>query len=128
MREGLNEEKLRELYRGIKRSDELRTPSFDSLLRRAHKREQAHRRIRALVSIAAGVATMLVVVGVLMLGKIWDRPMSPESLGSITRWRSPTDFLLVPVDRQLLRTVPRLGDPLHEIQALTSNKTSWRIL
>jgi len=107
MTKGLDEGKLRELFQRIKRGDERRTPLFSSTLGRAYEREKVHRRIRPFVPIAAGAATLIVVVGVLILSKVSDSPTTPESLASITRWKSPTEFLLRSSSEELLKTVPQ---------------------
>lgn len=59
---------------------------------------------------------------------VWQRspepPQSPAIL--ISRWRSPTDFLLKSSAEQLLKTVPRLNEVPLEIKAIGSDENNKR--
>jgi len=133
MNQDREEKKIKELFDELKRQDQPRTPPFARMWAAAVARSESvpHRKVRLRFAVALATLTLIVVALVNFL-KQPATPSAPtknaELTASISHWRSPTDFLLVPVDRQLLKTVPRLGDPLHDIQAITSYKTDRRIL
>jgi len=125
MNQDREEKKIAELFDELKRQDQLHAPPFARLWARAVS--QSERAVRRHVSLrlVAAVAMVLLVAGSLAI--LFRQPSGPsapmeraEFAVTISGWRSPTDFLLAPVDEQLLRTVPRLDESLHEIQAITS--------
>lgn len=77
---------------------------------------------------ATGLASILIAVA-LVYRTVWiSTPASdiaadpiaysPQSVApepvALSQWRSPTEFLLVTADRELLRNVPRFGQPAVE--------------
>ncbi len=133
MNQDREEKKIKELFDELKRQDERRVPSFARLWAAAVARSESvpHRNVRLRFAVAFAALALIVVV----LANFLKQPTTPsastkraELAASISQWQSPTDFLLVPVDRQLLKTLPRLGDPLHGVQGISSYKTNRRIL
>jgi len=75
--------------------------------------------------------TIVSLCGILLVGSMvllitqpWKRPVLPETRESvifISQWRPPTDFLLKSPGDTLLKTVPRLGSGLAEINVTISH-------
>jgi hypothetical protein len=95
-----DESSLRDLFRQVREADAVRVPSLGSILER-------RQRPKARFWIPAGA---LVLVGLIFL--LW-RPTTPQPPVSISRWRSPTAFLLETPERPFLRELPQIGQ-IHE--------------
>lgn len=92
----------------LRRQDAGSAPEFPALLRRRAKRPGS----RALSRLAVGVACVLVIA--VALARFHSRPPA-KPVPALTEWRSPTDFLLQTPGRELLISVPRLGEWPHSV-------------
>jgi len=97
---------LRARFAVLRKVEEAQAPEFSIPARRGadHGRR---RRAGKLIAVAACLVTIVTVV-------IWLRVVSPKPDGnrvaSITEWKAPTDFLLETPGRDMLRTVPAIGE------------------
>jgi hypothetical protein len=96
---------LRERFATLRREEETQAPDFVVLTARRRRRP-----VRKFVIIAACVVAIL--AAALLLRPV---PRKPEqgaggNIASITKWKAPTDFLLETPGRELLRSVPTIGD------------------
>jgi hypothetical protein len=95
---------LRERFAALRREEERRAPEFASLW---PGRVRAQRgKTRWLV---AAACALTVVAAVLWLRSILHKP-ADVSVASLAEWKAPTDFLLETPGRELLRTVPEIGE------------------
>lgn len=99
----LDDQKLRESFKALRREDAAQTPDFASLLRR----KATPRRPRLILRFATPIAFIVVGIVAVALIRFYSRP--PAGNLSITQWRSPTDFLLQTPGHELLESVPRVG-------------------
>jgi hypothetical protein len=101
---------LREYFASLRRGDEARTPAFEQVLYRVRP---APRRIGGW---AASTGLLIAVTAVIA----WQWPrhgggLAPSTTApSLADWRAPTDFLLHTPAEELLRTVPRFGEPTSD--------------
>jgi hypothetical protein len=101
---GLCDDDLRDRFTVLRREVEQGVPKFASLWRgRARVPLGMGRWL-----VAAGCA-LIVVVSILWLRSA-QRKAEDVSVASITDWNSPTEFLLETPGRELLRTVPEIGE------------------
>jgi hypothetical protein len=101
-----NDNDLRSLFEELRREDEARTPVFT--LTRPSRMARGSR-LGRLVVLAASLAGLVACVFFLRLMRQPERlPGTPAV--SLTEWKAPTDFLLETPGRELLRTVPAIGD------------------
>lgn len=102
------EHELRERFARLRHEEGGAAPEFGALLRRPVNqppRRATGPRLTRLLLAAAVLA--IIAIG---LSRI-RRPDPAYAIDlSSTRWRGPTDFLLVFPDDESLRTVPRLGE------------------
>lgn len=130
-------EKIRELLHELKKEDERLAPTFARHWERALSQTGKARPFRRVFPVAAAV--LLIVLGGLLVlffrpltnppspmrtpapGTPTTEPPSPP-VPLISQWRSPTDFLLKAPGDPLLKTVPRLGESLVEMEALRPDK------
>ncbi len=95
---------LRDRFAALRREEERQAPEFASLW---PGRARAPRgKTRWLV---AAVCALIVVAAVLWLRSAGRKP-ADVSVVSLTEWKAPTDFLLETPGRELLRTVPEIGE------------------
>jgi hypothetical protein len=113
MKPDAEQERLRQLFYGLKREDERQTPAFSQVWQAAvaRQRKALPRSLWAIAGAAAAVI-LLVAAGAVLFGyRPWERQTvspappwvempallapQPEEL-EITRWESPTAFLLEP--------------------------------
>lgn len=98
---------LRAAFEVLRRGDAAGAPSFQALLEEASRR--AHRRRPWLVpAVTWGVAAAALTVAIVTVARR-SEPRLPPSV-SIEQWIAPTDFLLETPGRELLETVPRIGE------------------
>lgn len=97
---------LRGWFAAQRREEQEAAPPF----RRVWAAARAQRRPRPRVRFAIA-AVALALVALLWLRPDTGRAPEPGTSPSIAQWRSPTDFLLATPGRELLSTVPALGDP-----------------
>ena len=95
---------LRGRFAALRHEEEQQAPEFAALWR--HRPRSSRGKARWLA-----VAACVVIVAAAV---IWQRAPGrrPQdfSVASITEWKAPTDFLLETPGRELLRTVPAIGD------------------
>src|SRR5258708_2211330 len=96
---------LRDRFAALRREDEAQAPDFVVLT--ARRRPQSVGKF-----IVVGACVVAIVGGVFLLRPIPRKPaqVSGGNIASITDWKAPTDFLLETPGRELLRTVPVIGD------------------
>ncbi len=95
---------LRRWFTALRREEAQAAPPFRRVWAAARAGRRPRRRVRFAVA----------AVALALLALLWLRPgPAPESgtSPSIAQWRSPTRFLLATPGRELLSTVPALGDP-----------------
>jgi hypothetical protein len=97
---------LRERFAALRREEETQAPDFVVLTARRRPRP-----VGKMIVVATCVALMIVAA----MFVVHPGPPKPEqgtggNIASITKWKAPTDFLLETPGRELLRTVPAIGD------------------
>jgi hypothetical protein len=104
---------IRDRFASLRREEAARTPAFEQVLRRAHP---ARRGIGSWVT----AGSLMAVVGLAAL--LWRSPHrspGPEVMAAaISQWRAPTDFLLNTPGMDMLRTIPRIGEPADAIPSI----------
>ncbi len=129
---------LRERFASLRREEAGRTPRFEHVLQRARLRyakarqESArqesgaqqgsaqgvragdHRGFRMWAPTAAVAACVAAVVAVLMFQPS-HRPGTRGQVPQLADWRAPTDFLVDTPASELMRTVPRIGEPARDL-------------
>lgn len=107
-----NDQDLRDRFAALRRDEETQAPEFAGLI--GSRRERGRRRPIKLIAAMAFSAAMI--AAALFMGRapwnreFWRPHLEPGSqVASITKWKSPTDFLLETPGTELLRTVPDLG-------------------
>jgi len=107
-------------FRQLRQADEQGAPSFEDVLNTARRRA-ARRPAQRLYLQLAVVATLVLFLALPALWWQMRRQAARHSAiqaASISQWKSPTDFLIETPGRNLLKTVPRIGDGLIDMQAL----------
>jgi|SRR6266853_4972191 len=99
---GLPDDMLPRRFAVLRREEEEHAPEFGRLW---HGRADARRRQTRWFMAAACV---LVALALLWMRSTQRRP-GDKTVASITEWKAPTDFLLETPGRELLRTVPEIG-------------------
>jgi hypothetical protein len=102
-----DELELRSRFAALRSEDAARTPSFEQVLRRARPKDDI--RLRAL---AATVCVVAIAVTGIVLHVTAKRAPRVLEAASLAHWRAPTDFLLYTPGRELLHSVPSIGEPL----------------
>jgi hypothetical protein len=102
-----DDQEFRERFASLRREDAKRAPGFERLLQRSPRRSASHLGALAAASCLLVAAT---VVTVLQLSHR-SRPAPYDATPSLANWRAPTDFLLDTPGRELLRSVPQIGQP-----------------
>ncbi len=114
------ENEIVNLFQALRQRDERLAPSFpkvwEAAADRTRKAPRSWRGLRA----AARTTAVLAVLGV--AAAIFRYPAAPPSSLAISYWQSPTDFLLHSPGELWLRTVPRIGESLAKIKAVSSDK------
>lgn len=111
---GLNDDDLRGRFIVLRREEEQGIPKFASLWRGRARAPFGKGRWLVAAACALGV-----VVCILWLRSAQRKPQD-VSVASITEWNSPTEFLLETPGRELLRTVPRIGEWRGDTAATTA--------
>ena len=101
---GPDDSALRRRFTVLRREEEKSVPEFASLWRGRVRAPRGKTRW-----VVAAACALIVLAAVL-----WPRSgkRGPEGVpvASITEWKAPTDFLLETPGRELLRTVPEIGE------------------
>lgn len=120
MNDDRHEREMRELFHALKRRDERIAPPFSRSCEGALARMRKPSRSRRLARVTAAAALGLLGV----FGFFFMHPTRPPELNIVSGWQSPTAPLLKSLDDPLLKTVPRLDEPLVEIKLVTPEKGS----
>lgn len=98
---------LRRSFAGLRSEDARNVPSFEATVAAARRSGTARRGwlIPAATGTVAAVAATLAVIAVVRRPEPRSRPSV-----SIEEWTAPTDFLLETPGRELLETVPSIGE------------------
>jgi hypothetical protein len=100
---GLPDDMLRRRFAVLRQEEEGHAPEFGRLW---HGRADARRRkTRWLIAVAY---TLIALLALFWIRSAQRRP-DDKTVASITEWKAPTDFLLETPGRELLRTVPQIG-------------------
>jgi len=99
------DDKLRESFASLSRTEAVRAPSFDAVLGRT-RRPSVHR-LRGIAAVAAVMA--VVAVSVFQGSHHRGSPALGTAEPMLADWRAPTDFLLETPGRVLLHTIPKVG-------------------
>jgi hypothetical protein len=98
-----SDDMLRRRFAVLRREEEEHAPAFGRLWR-----GRPHARRRQTRWIAAAASALIVLLALLWIRSVQRRP-DDKTVASITEWKAPTDFLLETPGRELLRTVPEIG-------------------
>jgi hypothetical protein len=99
---------LHERFAELRRQDAAQAPEFAALLQRRARRPRPPAFFRLVIAVAC------VLVIAVALVRFHSRPPA-KPVPSLSEWRSPTDFLLQTPGRELLISVPRLGEWPHGV-------------
>jgi hypothetical protein len=99
----LLDDMLRHRFSVLRREEEQQAPEFATLwkARAVARRRQAR-------WFAATACALIALLAFLWIRSAQRRP-DGKTIASITEWKAPTDFLLETPARELLRTVPKIG-------------------
>lgn len=98
-----SDDMLRRHFAVLRREEEQHAPEFGRLW---HGRADARRRqTRWFIAAACVLVALLALVWI----RSAQRRPDDKTVASITEWKAPTDFLLETPGRELLRTVPEIG-------------------
>lgn len=100
---------LRNHFAALRDEELARIPAFERVLRTLPR---PHTGLRAI----AVSACLVVVASLSVLHMFRERtPPAPVlAVPSLAQWRAPTDFLLDTPGRELLHSIPRIGEPLSD--------------
>ena len=97
---------LRQTFADLRREEAKAAPTFEAVRARAHGGPRRLAPLGGLLA-AAGVAAVLLGIVVRRI----DPP--PPPMASMGEWIAPTDFLLNTPGREIVHTVPRIGDVIE---------------
>jgi len=104
---------LREKFQLLKRQDQALVPEFERCsepLRRPRRLWAPNFRF---ISAALALILFAGIAAGVWRGGFWKRPRPSEApIAQLSQWHAPTDSLLQTPGGQLLRTLPRFGEPL----------------
>jgi hypothetical protein len=105
-----NDNDLRDRFAALRREEEAQAPDFVVLASGSAARRR--RRPAGKMIVLATCLAMMIAAAIFLLRPVLLKPkQGPGSpVASITEWKAPTDFLLETPGRELLRTVPAIGD------------------
>lgn len=103
----LGDDDLREHFAKLRAEDQARAGEFYSFLHRTRRRP-THARFPARIAVGTALAVMIVTAAVLIERSEHRAAQGPQL--SITEWKSSTDFLLQTPGREILQSVPRIGE------------------
>ena len=101
---GSPDDMLRHRFAALRREEDQQAPEFATLwkARAGARRRQAR-------WFAAAACMLVALLALLWIRSVQRRP-DDKTVASITEWKAPTDFLLETPGRELLRTVPEIGE------------------
>jgi hypothetical protein len=123
-----NDQDLRDRFAALRRDEETRAPGFAAMSKpstRQVRRRSPARLIAATTLLTAVIAVALWLSPAGWNHEFWNRELwrphrdQGSQVASITKWKSPTDFLLQTPGSELLRTVPDLGILQPEAETTT---------
>jgi hypothetical protein len=99
-----SDDALRPRFAALRREEDQQAPEFARLwqARAGARRRHAH-------WFAATACALIALLVFLWIRSAQRRP-DDKTVASITEWKAPTDFLLETPGRELLRTVPEIGE------------------
>jgi len=100
---GLPDDTLRRRFAALRREEDQHAPDFTRLWRAG-----AGARRRQTRWFAAAACALVALLALLWIRSV-QRRADDKTVASITEWKAPTDFLLETPGRELLRTVPEMG-------------------
>jgi hypothetical protein len=100
---GDSDDMLRRRFAALRREEEQHAPEFARLW----QARAGARRLRA--RWFAATACLLIALLAFLWTRSAKRRPEEKTVASITEWKAPTDFLLETPGRELLRTVPQIG-------------------
>jgi hypothetical protein len=104
LRGGDSDNTLRRRFVALRREEDQQAPEFATLWKaRAGKRRRQTRWF------AATACALIALLAFLWIRSV-QRRHDDKTVASITEWKAPTDFLLETPGRELLRTVPEIGE------------------
>jgi hypothetical protein len=101
---GFSDEALRGRFAALRGEDERGSPGFAGLWQMRARMPR-----RRNYWLATAVCAVVILAGLFLLRSM-QRVPEVNTMASITEWKAPTDFLLETPGRELLRTVPRVGE------------------
>jgi hypothetical protein len=120
MTDQFDDDMLRRRFDELRRAESRSAPEFDDVLTRALARQRApvHSTLRAL----AAAATLVLALGLGWVALRPHRSARPEhemtSVAALSKWRSPTGFLLEGPSDSLLRTLPTITTMPPELRSV----------
>jgi hypothetical protein len=113
------DQQLREHFQELRRDETGSAPSFSVTCAAAYAKNRDFGRamLKWRLAAVAAVALLLVVASVFLLQRPWPRGSEEAKMASLSDWRSPTEWLLQTPGRQLLKSVPKLGEPLMRFES-----------
>jgi len=101
---GDSDNTLRRRFAALRREEDQHAPEFTRLWRAG-----AGARRRQTRWFAAAACALVALLALLWIRSV-QRRADDKTVASITEWKAPTDFLLDTPGRELLRTVPKIGE------------------
>src|ERR1043166_1430916 len=118
-----HDERIRRLFREVRKQDERDAPSFARTWSAAHSQQDQD--VQSPWALAFHIVTaMFIVIGVSAAlvfrpnGKQDDSAL--QVAAGISTWQSPTDFLLTTPGSQFTQSVPSIGDSLAQLGSTSS--------
>ncbi|HVG90408.1 MAG TPA: hypothetical protein VNB54_02860 [Alphaproteobacteria bacterium] len=99
-----SDDTLRRRFAALRREEDPQAPEFGTLWK-----SRAGARRRQARWFATAVCMLVALLALLWIRSAQRRP-DEKAVASITEWKAPTDFLLETPGRELLRTVPQIGE------------------
>jgi len=117
------QEDVADWFHQLRQTEESETPPFDEVWKGARSRatRPPPRRLYFRLCAVAALSAFLA-VPVLWWQSRQGHGFPPVQTTSISQWKSPTDFLTETPGRNLLKTVPRIGDGFIDMRALNGEE------
>jgi hypothetical protein len=105
---------LHERFASLRGEDGARTPRFERVLLRTRSTQRY-----GAWAIGATAAILVAAIGVFVYRASLVPSRPPSAAPMLASWHAPTDFLLKTPGIDLLRAVPRIGEPSAGVRRLT---------